>query len=991
MDAQADAARRWQPPPMDQLAPLPEMPQELTREASVEASDTPLAWSSEETSKQNRMRRKMGFSPLPAETWPAELHEGSPMADFYRAPTETLAVLDTLVREGVGKNLQGLESAPPEKIVAAFLIGVGRTVSARLLVALTPAEINRFVSAIATLESVSKRTAGDLIRQVQERMQSGDYSLPGGGDFLSGTLTAALGEEQGRRSFQRATLREGAGFRRLGEAPAGQLATFLSHEHPQTIALLLSQLAPQKAAAIVEHFPTSLRADVLYRTATMENITPDVLLEIEETLEENLRDILGGNLDVGGPKVTADLINLCDSGVARGVLEAIEKRDEDMAGTLRSFSLSQSLESVRRAILAMRRPHDLHVVLGRLGDELRRLGINFEQLDLLLLERQQGTISLVRSDAEEASVEVMVLELDEKERDLYLERWRLGFPWQEETNAQARWIWAAGREEDEVDQRAAVWRLKVPFDSGSLVLSRGWALAAGRFADWECDRVQDFNEVISLACARYRDFTEASEAQDRLIAELEATNADLLEAKDAAELANQAKSQFLANISHEIRTPMNAIIGYAQIMQNSADLSDKHRRAVSTIQTSGDHLLKLINEVLDISKIEAGRMELHVADFDLTNLLHSVSVMFDMRCREAGLTWKLERPDFDRLPVRGDEGKLMQILINLLGNAVKFTPEGSVSLCVVQQGNNFAFEVIDTGPGIDGEEQQRLFEPFQQGQSGHRRGGTGLGLAVSRRLVELMDGKLTLRSEPGDGACFAFAIELAPGSARAQTLARDWSRVQRIDPARPIRALVADDVVENREILSEFLRTVGVEVLLAENGVEAVEVARRELPQIVFMDIRMPEMDGMEAMRQINENPGSDVIKVVAVSASTLDHERQQYLSAGFVEFIGKPVRIDEIYASMAELLGVEFEFSAAAEEADDAPVDYTQIDLPTDLGTRLRDAAEVANVTELRGLLSEVSGLGGEHARLARQLQAHIDDIDMDAVLAVLDGLPDA
>ena len=282
---------------------------------------------------------------------------------------------------------------------------------------------------------------------------------------------------------------------------------------------------------------------------------------------------------------------------------------------------------------------------------------------------------------------------------------------------------------------------------------------------------------------------------------LQTQNAQLTEAREAAEQANKAKSLFLANMSHEIRTPMNAILGYAQILQRDSELSEPQSRSVETIHRSGEHLLTLINDVLDISKIEAGRMELHPSDFNLQAMLDGLGVMFQVRCEQKQLAWQLQKPGDDRLLVHGDEAKLSQVLINLLGNAVKFTPTGNVSLQVTTvPDEKYRFEIIDSGPGISADVQAAIFEPFHQAASGIKEGGTGLGLAIARRLLELMGGRLDLDSRTGTGSRFFFTLSLPPAAGEVPDSADDrWSQVSQLAAGYRVRALVADDVSENRE------------------------------------------------------------------------------------------------------------------------------------------------------------------------------------------------
>jgi signal transduction histidine kinase/CheY-like chemotaxis protein len=520
--------------------------------------------------------------------------------------------------------------------------------------------------------------------------------------------------------------------------------------------------------------------------------------------------------------------------------------------------------------------------------------------------------------------------------------------------------------------------------------------------------------------------------------EYEAKAQKLAEAKDAAEAANQAKSAFLANLSHEIRTPMNAILGYAQILQRSPDLSPKHRTAVETIEKSGTHLLALINDVLDLSKIEAGRMELQMSDFDLNALIYDLSAMFDVRCEQKKLRWLAEiwhppgvlweraaapvsadeasagtpkpapahappDPERDlaalRIMVHGDPGKLRQALINLLSNALKFTEAGEVVLRVTlpptgQEAGpgtpQYLFEVTDTGIGIPQETQRELFQPFRQGASGVQAGGTGLGLVIAKRQIALMGGDLRLESTPGVGSRFFFSLPLAsPKGTEAEPTGK--RQVRHLVPGHRIGVLVVDDVVENREVLSRLLTEIGCRVSTADSGLHALEQLRRELPDLIFMDIRMPGMDGLEAAGRILAEFGRDRLKIVALSASVLAHEQQKYLASGFDDFVAKPFRLEVICECMARLLPVRFDYEIVPERkrGPSAPQDFYKLKMPQPLRQRLRAAAEVYSTTELKRCLSEVSRLGPDGQRLAAIILELVHSYDMDAILRILEETP--
>ncbi|MEI9898198.1 MAG: response regulator [Chthoniobacter sp.] len=427
---------------------------------------------------------------------------------------------------------------------------------------------------------------------------------------------------------------------------------------------------------------------------------------------------------------------------------------------------------------------------------------------------------------------------------------------------------------------------------------------------------------------------------------------------------------------------MNAILGYSQILLRDGALHPFQRDALATISSSCDHLLHLINEILDLSKIDAGRMELETADFDLVSLVRELTALFQHPCEEKQLGLRVEGLDGLRaLSVRGDVGKLRQVLINLLGNAVKFTQRGRVTLRL-ERGpqDTWKIEVSDTGIGVPLEAQRTIFKPFQQGPGARGHGGTGLGLTIASRQVELMGGKLEVRSDPGAGSTFFFTLALPAAASRASAV--EAREVERLAPGSQVRALIVDDIRENREVLSTLLAAIGCEIVLAENGRQALEAVSVSHPDIVFMDMRLPEIDGLEATRRIVSDHGAEGLKVVAMSASALEHEREMYLKAGCDDFIAKPFRDARLYECLRHLLGVDFEYKAPPDGGESAPLlDLGRIVLPEDLVTRLMMAAELHSATVLKSCLREVEETGPPGRRLAEHLREFLASYDMEMI----------
>jgi len=292
----------------------------------------------------------------------------------------------------------------------------------------------------------------------------------------------------------------------------------------------------------------------------------------------------------------------------------------------------------------------------------------------------------------------------------------------------------------------------------------------------------------------------------------------------------------------------------------------------------------------------------------------------------------------------------------------------------------YRFEVIDTGVGIPPEAQEEIFEPFTQGEGGIHIGGTGLGLAISKKQIELMGGELSLKSEPGVGSRFFFTIPLKPAASDVPVQSSRWNAVRRLAEGYAVKALVADDTKVNQDVLSQILSDIGVEVIEAENGQEALERVQISQPDIAFMDIRMPVMDGIEATRQILGRYGASGPKLVAVSASALIHERHRYFEAGFNDFIAKPIRAERVYECLANLLHVAYEY-----DADEPEIDLSKMVLPPDLLLRLKKGAALGDVTTLEESLSEVRQIGEHGPLLAKKIETWIQNVDLDAIQNLL------
>ena len=456
------------------------------------------------------------------------------------------------------------------------------------------------------------------------------------------------------------------------------------------------------------------------------------------------------------------------------------------------------------------------------------------------------------------------------------------------------------------------------------------------------------------------------------------------EAKISADKANRAKSDFLAQMSHELRTPLNGILGYAQILKRDQSLTEGQRKGVGVIQHSGDHLLTLINDILDLSKIEAQKLELQITAFHLPEFLQHIISVIRVRAEQAGLSFHYEPSSSLPGNVQGDEKRLRQVLLNLLGNAVKFTEKGSVTLRVKHAGSDIdshmlRFEVEDTGRGIPDDKLEEIFQPFLQVTDRARQvEGSGLGLAITKKLVALMSGQLGVTSTPEKGSAFWFTVSLPPVETDQIPSSGETDFIVGYKGSRK-RILVVDDRWENRSVLVNLLTPLGFTVRESANGRECLTTAEEFNPDLILMDLVMPEMDGYEATKHIRQSSTLRDVVVIAISASVLDLDRQQTQAAGCTDFLPKPVQANDLLEKLELYLGVEWVYGEER-ATDEVPHSEPEslIAPPSEDLAVVYDFSKKGHIAPVREHIMRIEQMDEQYKPFAAKLRQFSDKFDL-------------
>ncbi|MDP3878625.1 MAG: ATP-binding protein [Methylobacter sp.] len=487
------------------------------------------------------------------------------------------------------------------------------------------------------------------------------------------------------------------------------------------------------------------------------------------------------------------------------------------------------------------------------------------------------------------------------------------------------------------------------------------------------------------------DLTERKQAEDELRRhkdQLEETvqqrTADLLLARDAAEAANKAKSLFLAHMSHELRTPLNGILGYAQILQRDELVGERKAAALNVIRQSGEYLQALIDDILDLSRIETGRLDFVLSNISLTKFLRGVADIVSLKAQQKGLEFFCRQAPDLPAGIRCDQRRLRQVLLNLLTNAVKFTDSGQVVLRVGRVGpSRFSFAIEDTGIGIAPSELELIFSPFEQvGDLQRRLGGTGLGLAISRQLVRSLGSDIVVESRVGKGSIFRFELELEEASSSTPVLLNPVQVISGYKGPRR-KVLIVDDVASNRAVLVDLLSPLGFGIIEACDGIEALELAQAAIPDLILMDIVMPKMDGEEVTHLLRQLPALAQVPIIALSASTLNADETKCLQAGANAFLPKPVDQDKLLAQIAALMQLKW---IAVQGTDPTPSPGELAEMPIlPPAAEMQELYRLALIGNMRDILQyaeRITGIDPNYQAFATHLRQLANGYQSKAIL---------